>query len=670
MKKPNQLNLLLLIIGFLLSFQSIAQLPNPAMVGYWENWTGSRYVDLIDIDDRYNVIQLSFANAKTGTDYDMEFNPPWTYTEEKFKSEIQSLQEQGKKVLISIGGQNGEHQLDSDLEKDVFISSINALIDKWGLDGLDIDLEGSSLDFNDVTITNPVDNIQRLIDAIKEIMNNHYQTHGKKMLLTMAPETYYVHGAFKSSSDKKGAYLPILEALKDSIDMLNVQLYNSGAMYGLDHRTYEQGTADWIVAMTEMVIQGFVAHGDIGTYSGLPASKVGVALPGCHSYDAVPHQDIIAGIKYLMGEGPQPGDYTLIEENGYPELRGMMTWSINSDKTCNPSYGFVNTWSKIFTNTPYIEIDNVAEIIEGNEDGGKIEVTLFNDEFNDELNSENWTLSNLPEGVSLGELIRVSPTSVQIVLQGNASEVYLSSITDVTVTISADELKGKLEDVSSNNGVTLKKAVHKIPGRIEAEAYVAIKNIRLKSDFEGTGDYFLQFWENDWAEYKIDVPSPNTYVIAFKVATSMDDDEEYSIKMTVNNDDDYDYKIVSETKYTNWEYYIYEIDLPKGEHTLKLDMSTGWCGLDYFEIYTANGLDNLKRNELYLFPNPASSQIKLDVPHDGEIFISAINGQNILHQTVSQGTIALNISEFSPGIYTVVYTELNGNIMRTKLIIK
>ena len=97
MKKPNQLNLLLLIIGFLLSFQSIAQLPNPAMVGYWENWTGSRYVDLIDIDDRYNVIQLSFANAKTGTDYDMEFNPPWTYTEEKFKSEIQSLQEQGKK---------------------------------------------------------------------------------------------------------------------------------------------------------------------------------------------------------------------------------------------------------------------------------------------------------------------------------------------------------------------------------------------------------------------------------------------------------------------------------------------------------------------------------------------------------------------------------------------
>ena len=82
--------------------------------------------------------------------------------------------------MISIGGQNGEHQLDSDLEKDVFISSINALIDKWGLDGLDIDLEGSSLDFNDVTITNPVDNIQRLIDAIKEIINNHYQTHGKK----------------------------------------------------------------------------------------------------------------------------------------------------------------------------------------------------------------------------------------------------------------------------------------------------------------------------------------------------------------------------------------------------------------------------------------------------------------------------------------------------------
>ena len=226
------------------------------MVGYWESWGGSRYVDLKDIDDRYNVIQLSFSNAKNNTDYDMEYNPPWNYTEAEFISEIKFLQNQGKKVLISLGGQNEYHQLDDVNERDVFISSTNAMIDKWGVDGIDIDLEGNSLeDFKDFTIKTPGNaKIDNFIEALKQIMANHYTTHGKKMLLTMAPETFYVHGAFKSSNSNQGAYLPIIEALRDSIDMLNVQLYNSGSMYGLDNRAYEQGTADWVIAMTEMTL--------------------------------------------------------------------------------------------------------------------------------------------------------------------------------------------------------------------------------------------------------------------------------------------------------------------------------------------------------------------------------------------------------------------------------
>ena len=37
-------------------------------------------------------------------------------------------------------------------------------------------------------------------------------------------------------------------------------------------------------------------------------------------------------MEYLLGEGPQAGSYALVQAGGYPDLRGMMTWSINWDK--------------------------------------------------------------------------------------------------------------------------------------------------------------------------------------------------------------------------------------------------------------------------------------------------------------------------------------------------
>ena len=193
--------------------------------------------------------------------------------------------------------------MDSLEERDVFVTSVNAMIDKWGFDGFDIDLEGQSLGFSDIHVQNPGDvRHQYLIQAIALIMKNHFEEHGEKLLLTMAPETAYVQGGLSNASSKRGAYLPIIEAFKESIDMLNVQLYNSGSQFGLDGKIYNEGNADWILAMTEAVIQGFECKDSLGTFSGLPAHKVGVGLPACHSSDAVPHKEIEAALLYLIGE--------------------------------------------------------------------------------------------------------------------------------------------------------------------------------------------------------------------------------------------------------------------------------------------------------------------------------------------------------------------------------
>ena len=339
-----------LILSALLS---TAQTPNPALVGYWQNWNdaNSPYIQLDQIDSRYNVIEVSFAVPQAGTDYKMEFIPDQV-SQPALISQIQSLQSQGKKVLISIGGATAPVSLDNISERDTFVATMNAIINTYGFDGIDIDLEGSSLSTSGGTIANPVDaHVINLIDAIKQIMGDFYSAHNKRLLLTMAPETAFVHGGQSAYGGIWGAYLPVIHALRDSIEILQVQLYNSGSMYGIDGNIYTQGTADFIIAMTEALIQGFNTAG--GMFTGLNANQIAVGLPACTNAAGGGYTDpliVKSAMDYLRGTGSQPGSYTLLQSGGYPDLRGMMTWSVNWDavNTCGTADEFAENFETIF----------------------------------------------------------------------------------------------------------------------------------------------------------------------------------------------------------------------------------------------------------------------------------------------------------------------------------
>lgn len=346
---------ILLASLFLLGLEkNMAQIPRPALIGYFHNWniSSAPYIQLDQVDDRYNVIEVAFAVPKSGTDYQMEFRPT-QLAPSLFRSQIQTQQSKGKKVLISMGGGGTKVTLDNPVERDSFVSSMTAIVEYYGFDGIDLDFEGSSLSLTNGDIRNPASQpIILMIDAIREIMERYRLRHGKKLLLTMAPETAHVQGGQSQYSGVWGVYLPIIHALRDSIDILQVQLYNSGTMYGIDRGIYSQGTADFIVAMAEAVIQGFNTQG--GRFDGLPAHKVAVGLPACTSAAGGGYTspaDVQAALEYLLGKGPRPGQYTLYNPNGYPDLAGMMTWSINWDATtsCNTSFEYANTFETVFS---------------------------------------------------------------------------------------------------------------------------------------------------------------------------------------------------------------------------------------------------------------------------------------------------------------------------------
>jgi chitinase len=331
-----------------------SQMPNPALIGYWHNWNdvSAPYIQLDAIDNRYNVIEMAFAIPTSNSDMTMLFTPN-VVSQNVLINKIQSLQSQGKKILLSVGGANATIDLTTTANKNAFVSSMTTLVNTYGFDGIDIDIEnGNSILVNGGTIVSPGNIAQvNLIDAIKQIMANYRTSHSQKLLLTMAPETAYVQGGQSAFGNIWGGYLPIIHGLRDSLDLLQVQLYNSGTMYGIDANIYTQGTSDFIIAMTEAVIQGFNTTG--GAFLGIPASKVAVGLPACNSAAGGGFVDtpiVKKAIDYLRGTGTKPGNYVLSNISGYPTLRGMMTWSINWDaiSSCGGSYSYANNYQRIF----------------------------------------------------------------------------------------------------------------------------------------------------------------------------------------------------------------------------------------------------------------------------------------------------------------------------------
>jgi chitinase len=319
-------------------------LPEHALVGYLHASfaNGSGYTRMADVPDSWDIIDLAFGEPTSVTSGDIRFKLcpksecPNVESEEDFKAAIKAKQKAGKKVLISIGGQNGQVQLTTTAARDKFVESVSAIIDRYGLDGLDIDFEGHSLslDADDTDFKKPkTPVIVNLISALKSLKGKY----GTDFTLTMAPETFFVqlgyqrYGGSGGSDARAGAYLPVIHALRDDLTLLHVQDYNSGPIMGLDDQYHTMGNADFHIAMTDMLLTGFpVAGKKDNVFPPLPPSKVAIGLPASPNAGNghTPPADVNKALDCLTKK-TNCGSYKT--HGTWPALRGLMAWSINWD---------------------------------------------------------------------------------------------------------------------------------------------------------------------------------------------------------------------------------------------------------------------------------------------------------------------------------------------------
>jgi len=364
----------IVILLFLLCIMSLngQPLPEKVMVGYWHNWGYSPdSVLLPEITDAFDVINIAFATPTVPFGSIMQFTPDAGIypSVDDFIADIGYLQDTGKKVVISIGGANDPVSLLTADDVNNFVSSMGNLIDAYGFDGIDLDLEGGSvsLDTGDNDFRFPTTTkIVNLIDALTQLTDQM-----PSLILTTAPETAYVQGGYGTYAGIWGAYLPIIHALRDRWSIVQVQHYNTGSMYGLDGNLYNPATADFHVAMADMLLAGFYVDvwGSNIFFEPLLPEQVAIGLPASTSAAGTGYTTPLVvqeALDYLIMGYSFGGAYQLANPEGYLHFRGLMTWSINWDIDNNFEFSANHRlYLDNYMNPLVIPPENVTAVVNG-----------------------------------------------------------------------------------------------------------------------------------------------------------------------------------------------------------------------------------------------------------------------------------------------------------------
>ncbi|MFF0010305.1 chitinase [Streptomyces sp. NPDC005374] len=283
-------------------------LPKHAVTGYWQNFNnGATVQKLSAVQSQYDIIAVAFADATTtpgAVTFSLDSAGLGGYTVDQFKADIRAKQAAGKKVVVSVGGQNGTVSVSDTASAANFANSVYALMQTYGFDGVDIDLENG---------LNPT--------YMSQALRSLAAKAGGSLVLTMAPQT------IDMQSTSNGYFQTALN-VKDILTVVNMQYYNSGSMLGCDGKVYSQGSVDFLTALACIQLEGGLAPSQVGL--GLPASPSGAGS------GYVP-PSVVNNALDCLTKGSSCGSFK--PSRTYPDLRGAMTWSTNWDAAAG------NAWS-------------------------------------------------------------------------------------------------------------------------------------------------------------------------------------------------------------------------------------------------------------------------------------------------------------------------------------
>jgi len=298
-------------------------LPEHLVTGYWQDFTnGATALHLRDVPTTYTIVAVAFANADPRNTGGVTFSIDsglssalGGYSAANFTSDLSTLHSQGRKVIISVGGQNGTISVSDPTSASNFANSVYSLMQQYGFDGVDIDLE------NGINVTYMSSALQQLSAKA-----------GSGLIVTLAPQTIDMQST-------GSGYLALALNIKSILTIVNTQYYNSGSMNGCDGKVYAEGNVDFLTALACIQLQGGLRPDQVGL--GLPANSSGAGS------GAVAPSVVNAALDCLE-TGNNCGSFHPSQH--WTGIRGAMDWSINWDASAG--YNFANTVQGHFNAQP------------------------------------------------------------------------------------------------------------------------------------------------------------------------------------------------------------------------------------------------------------------------------------------------------------------------------
>lgn len=218
--------------------------------GFGGDYCGQSTTD--DVNPKATHVILAFANSNSDGSISVD-SANWP------TALISQWQASGKKVILSVGGQNG-HWDSIFANPTNFVNSVNSILTKYHLDGIDLDIEGYTTAPQAVSLT--IGQLRNALGASKQII--------------ISPEVVGVYQAVAVPSATTGGnawnyFVPIINASINQIDYVQPQLYNNWYDTSTMSANYlMNGYLQW---NNKNGLYGTTAFAS-SVYAGVPANKL------------------------------------------------------------------------------------------------------------------------------------------------------------------------------------------------------------------------------------------------------------------------------------------------------------------------------------------------------------------------------------------------------------
>ncbi|MFA4863111.1 MAG: carbohydrate-binding protein, partial [Bacteroidales bacterium] len=213
-----------------------------------------------------------------------------------------------------------------------------------------------------------------------------------------------------------------------------------------------------------------------------------------------------------------------------------------------------------------------------------------------------------------------------------------------------------------------------LPAMIQAEDFNVNHGFQLEDCTDVNGGKNVGFANNgDFLDYNIYIPEAGEYDFRFRVASQYANG---SVSVRLGNGGTFTplqtVNFSATGGWQSWTTQVYKINLPQGNHTLRLFSVAGEYNINWFEISQTTGLNDIPHlKQLRIFPNPSDGcfmvEAEFNVKTPVTVTIFDLHGNKIFNHSIYKTSSYSKRIEYlgcKPGIYLLDLSTNMGHLIR------